>query len=79
MSETDFQDALLNGLKDEPFKPVAYYDSDGDCLEFIASPEPFIAKRCDDLLTVYYGEQSRKIVGSQIKAVSSLFKHNEGM
>ena len=25
----------------EPFRPTATYDRDGDCIEFLVSPDPF--------------------------------------
>ena len=33
----------------EGFRPSAYYDPDGDCIEFLASPHNFYAERVDDL------------------------------
>ena len=54
----------------ERFKATATYDSDGDCIEFLASPDPFYAERIDDLITVYYSQESNEIIGSQIKGVS---------
>ena len=57
-----------------PFQPTATYDPDGDCIEFLASPEPFYAERVDDLLTVYYGQESRQVIGSQIKGVTRFCK-----
>jgi hypothetical protein len=53
-----------------PFAPSATYDPDGDCIEFIAKPDSFYAERIDDLVTVYYSQQSREIVGSLIKSMS---------
>ncbi len=55
--------------KAPPFAPTAVYDPDGDCIEFLASPEVFRAERLDDLVTVYYGQETGKIVGSLIKGV----------
>ena len=54
------------------FKPSAYYDSDGDCIEFIAVDEPFKAERIDRWVTVYYSRKTGDIIGSQIKQVSKL-------
>ena len=54
----------------ERFRPTATYDSDCDCIEFLASPDPFYAERIDDLVTVYYSQGTNEIVGSQIKGVS---------
>lgn len=71
MSNADFAKAVLRiAGQPKPFEPVAYYDQDGDCIEFIAKPEPFYAERVDELVTVYYGQESKEIVGSLIKGVS---------
>src|SRR6266852_2891605 len=53
----------------EQFRPTATYDPDGDCIEFLAKPDPFFAERVDDLVTVYYSQQTGEIVGSLIKGV----------
>jgi hypothetical protein len=57
-----------------PFQPIARYDRDGDCIEFIARPDPFYAERIDKLVTVYYSEETGEIVGSLIKGVSRFQK-----
>ena len=54
----------------ERFKPMATYDPDGDCIEFLASPDPFFAERIDDLVTVYYSQETHEVIGSLIKGVS---------
>jgi hypothetical protein len=54
----------------EQFKPTAAYDPDGDCIEFLASPDPFYAERVDDLVTVYYSQETDQVIGSLIKGVS---------
>ncbi len=56
----------------EPFKPMAYYNPDGDCLEFLISNEPHFAKRIDGWVTVYYSEESGNMIGGFIKGV----RHN---
>ena len=56
------------------FKPTAYYDSDGDCIEFLAKPDPFFEERVDELLTVYYSQKTGEVIGSLIKSVSKLTK-----
>jgi hypothetical protein len=61
--------------KAKPFEPEAYYDPDGDCIEFIVKPDNFYAERVDDLLTVYYSEKTKEIIGCLIKGVSSFCKH----
>ena len=54
----------------KPFKSTATYDPDGDCIEFVASADPFYAERVDDLVSVYYSQVTGQVVGSLIKGVS---------
>ena len=56
------------------FKPSAYYDADGDCIEFLAKPDAFFEERLDDLVTVYYSQKTGEVIGSLIKGVSKLAK-----
>ena len=56
----------------DPKGPVARYDPDGDCLEFLAGPDPFYAERVDARLTVYYSENTGKIIGALVKSWSRL-------
>lgn len=58
----------------EQFQPTATYDSDGDCIEFLAKPDPFYGERVDDLLTVYYSQQTGEVIGSLLKGVSRFCK-----
>lgn len=51
----------------EQFEPTATYDPDGDCIEFLAKPGPFYAERVDDLVTVYYSQETGEVIGSLIK------------
>lgn len=74
MSNEGFVRAVLAMGAADPFKPTAYYDADGDCIEFLASPDPFYAERIDDLVTVYYSQDTHEIVGSLIKGVSHFYK-----
>ena len=61
---------MLMAQPAERFRPTATYDPDGDCIEFLASPDPFYAERLDDLVTVYYSQESKEVIGSLIKSVS---------
>jgi len=61
---------LLLGEPADQFVPTAYYDRDGDCIELVTRPDPFRAERVDDLVTVYYSQESGEVVGSLIKGVS---------
>ena|ERR1700722_7525813 len=54
----------------DKFEPAATYDPDGDCIEFIASPDSFYAERIDDLVTIYYSHETNQIIGSLLKGVS---------
>src|SRR5260370_30571566 len=60
---------LLLARPAEQFEPTATYDPDGDCIEFLAKPDPFYAERVDDLVTVYYSQESNEVVGSLLKGV----------
>jgi len=53
-----------------PPQATAVYDPDGDCIEFLSKPEPFFAERIDDLVTVYYSQETREVIGSLIKGAS---------
>src|SRR5205809_8058154 len=55
----------------EQYRPTATYDPDGDCIEFLAKPDPFYAERVDDLVTVYYSQETNEVIGSLIKGVGS--------
>jgi hypothetical protein len=75
MSQSDFaRHMMLLARPAEQFEPTATYDSDGDCIEFLAKPDPFYAERIDDLVTVYYGQESNEVVGALIKGVSGFCK-----
>lgn len=56
--------------------PIAYYDSDGDCIEVLISAEPFHGERIDDLVTVYCSEVNDEIVGCLIKGIKKVFDND---
>lgn len=56
------------------FRPTAYYDPDGDCIEFLARPDNFHAERVDELVTVYVSEETGEVIGSLLKGVTRLCK-----
>src|SRR5260370_18303934 len=58
----------------EQFRPTATYDPDGDCIEFLAKPDPFYAERVDDVVTVYYSQETGEVIGSLLKGVSAFCK-----
>ena len=51
---------------DERKVSVATYDLDGDCIEFLARPDPFFAEQVDDSLTVYRSQETGEIIGCLI-------------
>lgn len=82
-SNADFaKRMMLLARPSEQFRPTATYDPDGDCIEFLAKPDPFYAERVDDLVTVYYSQETGEVVGSLIKGVvrfcSEFSKKNPG-
>ena len=61
------------------FRPTATYDRDGDCIEFLAKPDGFYAERVDDLVTVYYSQETHEVIGSLIKGVSKFLQDVPGL
>jgi hypothetical protein len=75
MSKNIAFDEYIDGLLAQPqseFSPFADYDADGDCIEFFMKPDPHYAERADGLLTVYRSQETKEIVGAQIKRVTAL-------
>ena len=69
-SDADFaKRMMLLARPAEQFRPTAAYDPDGDCIEFLAKPDPFYAERVDDLVTVYCSQETGEVIGSLIKGV----------
>ena len=56
------------------FRQTAVYEPDGDCIEFLTNPDPFYAERVDELVTVYYSQETGEVIGSLIKGVSRFCK-----
>lgn len=57
-----------------PFVPNAFFNQDGDFIEFVASDESYFAERVDSRLTVFYGQESSELVGAMIKGVSCIVR-----
>jgi len=75
MSSDDFaKRMMLLARPADQFEPSAVYDPDGDCIEFLAKPDPFYAERVDDLVTVYYSQETNEVVGSLLKGVTDFYK-----
>lgn len=80
MPKSDFAAQLLKMAQDAPaFQPTATYDPDGDCIEFIAKPDPFYGERVDDLVTVYYSQDTHEVIGSLIKGVHAFLVKHPGL
>lgn len=80
MSNSDFAAHLLKLAQGAPaFEPTVTYDPDGDCIEFLARPDAFYGERLDDLVTVYYSQETREIIGSLIKGVHGFLKKHPGL
>lgn len=62
------------------FRPMAYYNSDGDCIEVHLSDEAYYGKRLDGWVTAYFGEDSGEVVGCMLKGVrQSLLRRYPGL
>src|SRR4051812_17661597 len=69
-----FEQFVLDGPVASEFEPIASFNPDGDCFEFIATNETFRAERLDSLVTVYIGRESKEVVGCLIKGVSKFVR-----
>ena len=56
------------------FRSAPHYFADGDFVSFYFSDERCYAKRVDDLLTVYYSDETDELVGCKIKGVALLLQ-----
>jgi hypothetical protein len=71
LTNEEFAARVAELAKDSgPPQATAVYDPDGDCIEFLSKPEPFYAERIDDLVTVYYSQETHEVIGSLIKGAS---------
>lgn len=64
---------FVGNVESEPFKPFAYYNKDGDCIEFFLKPDDYYAERIDGLLTVYRSSDNDEIIGSLLKNIKNIF------
>ena len=74
MANEEFQKLVIGQVPDQPFQPLSIYDPDEDTIEFLTSNESYRAERIDSLVTVYYGRESKEIIGSLIRGVSKFLK-----
>ena len=76
-----------NVIAPEDFRPVVYYNRDGDCLEIFLSPESFVGEPIEQVavgpdgrlmggyaggLTVYRGRESGAVVGLCVQGIGRL-------
>lgn len=64
---------FVGDVESEPFAPFAYYNKDGDCVEFFAKSDDYYAERVDGFLTVYRSRDNNEIIGSLMKNIKSIF------
>ena len=74
LSEQEFTAKVLEiaGKPVERFKPFAFHNTDGDCIEFFVSPDDYFAERIDDYLTLYLDMDTEQIVGFVVKNVKRI-------
>ncbi len=70
-------DASLAQYFPQPtFQPlVPHYSRSGDFLSIFAEDVAYIAKRVDEVLTIYLAEDDGRLIGCKIKGVSILAKN----
>jgi hypothetical protein len=62
----------LAGKEARNFRPHPQYSRDGDFLTFFFRDDDAIAKRVDELLTVYVSAETDELVGAKIKGVQRI-------
>lgn len=71
----DFLSRMVEEAEKAPsFTPNAFFNQDGDLIEFLASDESYYAERVDSRLTVFYGQDSGELVGAMLKGVSCIVR-----
>jgi hypothetical protein len=53
-------------------EPEPWYNSAGDCIICQTTDEPMVAKRVDNVLTVYHSLSTGKTIGYEIKGVKAI-------
>jgi len=62
----------LSDKKAGKFRPHPHYYRDSDSLTFFFKDEDAVARRVDELLTVYVSAASEELVGAKIKGVQQI-------
>lgn len=71
--DTVLQDSEIQSLLKEGFQPTtAYYDPDGDSVEFLAENVAYHAQRIDQTVTVFVSDDNERLVGYHLSNVSRL-------
>jgi hypothetical protein len=74
MTNEEFQALVASRVSERPFKPMSIYDPDEDKLEFLVANESYREQRIDSCLTVYYGRETREIIGAVINGFTKFLK-----
>lgn len=74
LSNQEFANRIFEiaGAPVEHFEPFAFYNTDGDCIEFFVSQDDYFAERIDDYLTLYLDMDTEQIVGFVVKNVKRI-------
>jgi hypothetical protein len=56
------------------FRALPWYNGEGDCIIYQIADEAFVARRIDELLTIYNSVVDNKTIGFQIKGVHAIIK-----
>jgi ABC-type amino acid transport substrate-binding protein len=64
----------IAGTTPEHFKPFAFHNTDGDCVEFFVTQDDYFAERIDDYLTLYLDMDTEQIVGFVIKNIKRILE-----
>ena len=73
----DLAEKLINDLKEHEqlgieWKPSAFYNNDGDMIEWYNEQVPYYGERVNELITLYRAEEDDRIVGGCIKNIAHL-------
>ena len=64
----------LADKKADAFRPHPHYQRESDSITFFFKDEDAIARRVDDLLTVYVSAKTEELVGAKIKGVQQILR-----
>ena len=60
-------------LPTEPYKPVAVYFADSDCVEYVKEDTFCVYDRVDHFLTLVYDSTKTRLIGLKLKGFKSVF------